>query len=172
MFYHGVMYLLSPFIMVPFIFVCENFNFKIISNLQFIRKNPICLTNTIMTCTSCYSMYRNWQWYNDPEAEFDPTFLLQLLITILLRLVVVGSKYGLFSEERLAFMHELYLSQEMLSFDLTFTKVNDTDVRNHMTAIEDIMEELKIDNDFFNFKIYKNQEKFGLRNVKPIMNRM
>jgi hypothetical protein len=85
---------------------------------------------------------------------------------------VVGSKYGLFSEERLAFMHELYLSQEMLSFDLTFTKVNDTDVRNHMTAIEDIMEELKIDNDFFNFKIYKNQEKFGLRNVKPIMNRM
>jgi len=92
----------------------------------------------------------------DEESEFDVTFLMQFLITILLRSVVVGSKYGLFSEERLAFFHELYLSQEMISFDLTFTRVNDTDVENHLTAIEDIMEELKIDSEFFEFTIYKD----------------
>ena len=92
----------------------------------------------------------------DEDAEFDVTFLMQFLITILLRSVVVGSKYGLFSEERLTFFHELYLSQEMISFDLTFTRVNDTDVRNHLTAIEDIMEELKIDSEFFEFTFYKD----------------
>jgi hypothetical protein len=108
----------------------------------------------------------------DEDSEFDITFLMQFLITILLRSVVVGSKYGLFSEERLTFFHELYLSQEMISFDLTFTKVNDTDVRNHLTAIEDIMEELKIDSEFFEFTIYKDQEQFGLRNTKPIINRL
>ena len=31
--YHGVMYLISPFLMVPLIFIYEGFNFKIISNL-------------------------------------------------------------------------------------------------------------------------------------------
>ena len=92
----------------------------------------------------------------DEESEFDVTFLMQFLITILLRSVVVGSKYGLFSEERLVFFHELYLSQEMISFDLTFTRVNDTDVENHLTAINQIMEELKIDSEFFEFTIYKD----------------
>ena len=33
MLYHGVMYLISPFLMVPFIFVFERFNYKIIYNL-------------------------------------------------------------------------------------------------------------------------------------------
>ena len=70
--------------------------------------------------------------------------------------MVVGSKYGLFSDERMAFFRELYLSQEIISFDLTFTKVNDTDVQSHLLAIEDIMEEMKIDSEFFNFTIYKD----------------
>jgi hypothetical protein len=70
--------------------------------------------------------------------------------------VVVGSKYGLFSEERMAFFRELYLSQEILSFDLTFTQVNDTDVQHHLTAIEGIMEEMKIDTEFFEFTLYKD----------------
>ena len=170
--YHGVMYLISPFLMVPIIFTIEGFNPKIIGNLQFVRLNPICFANTCMTCVSTYSLYRNYQWYTDPEAEFDVTFLLQFLMTILLRSVVVGSKYGLFSEERISFFRELNLSQEILSFDLTFSKVNDTEVRNHLTAIEDIMEEMKIDDEFFKFTIYKNQEKYGLRNTGPILERM
>ena len=33
MLYHGIMYLISPFLMVPFIFVYERFNFKVIYNL-------------------------------------------------------------------------------------------------------------------------------------------
>ena len=114
------------------------------------------MLNTIMTCTSTYSIYRNYIWFTDEDAEFDVTFLMQFLITILLRSVVVGSKYGLFSEERLSFFYELYLSQEMLSFDLTATKVNDLAVKNHLKAIEDIMEELKIDSEFFDFTIYKD----------------
>ena len=93
-------------------------------------------------------------------------------MTILLRSVVVGSKYGLFSDERLSFFRELYLSQEIISFDLTFTKVNDTLVESHLSAIEDIMEEMKIDTKFFNFTIYKNQDHFGLRNVQPILDRL
>ena len=125
-----------------------------------------------MTCTSTYSIFRNYQWFMDDEAEFDPTFLLQFLITILLRSVVVGSKYGLFSNERLSFFNELDLSQEMLSFDLTATRVNDVNVRNHLTCIEDIMEELKIDSEFFVFTIYKDQDQFGLRHTQPIIDRL
>ena len=34
------------------------------------------------------------------------------------------------------------------------------------------MEEMKIDDEFFKFTIYKNQEKFGLRNTGPILERM
>ena len=156
MMYHGLMYVISPFFMIPLIFVYEKLNYKIIYNLQFLRANPICITNIMITCTGAYSMYKNYIWYLDEESEFDVTFCLQFLITILLRSVVVGSKYSLFSEERLTFFRELYLSQEMVSFDLTFTRVNDTDVQNHLMAIEDIMEELKIDPEFFEFYIYKD----------------
>ena len=56
----------------------------------------------------------------------------------------------------MAFFSELYLSQEIVSFDLILNKVNNIDVQSHLTAIEDIMEEMKIDSEFFMFTIYKD----------------
>ena len=52
----------------------------------------------------------NYYWYTDEDVDFDYTTTVLAIIIILSRSVVIGAKYGTFSDERMDLLREVKLS--------------------------------------------------------------
>ena len=136
----------------------EGFNSKIISNLSLTRLNFTFVVQVVGSLTSCAIFVINYKWYVENDDGFDHSYVSILGIMILIRSFVIGTKFATFSDERMDLLKEVELSDEILTYDLTLFFINNVDTNFFLRNIQLIMEELKIDDDLFNFGVYKNQK--------------
>lgn len=107
------------------------------------------------------SLYYYYQMYLASQQE-DSTVTFQLFDTfhfismIVCRCIVISVKYGFMSYEHMYFYRNLKLSPRLLAFDLVFTVVNETSIKNIAERMKFDQQLLKIDQNQFNFEIFED----------------
>ena len=76
---------------------------------------------------------------------------------ILSRILIIGTKYGMYSEEHFDVLRKVKLSLDFLANQLVFFQANNPKSDFHLINLDEILEAMEIDEKVFNIMLYKDQ---------------
>ena len=91
---------------------------------------------------------------------------------MLSRILIIGTKYGMFSEEHFDILRKIKLSPEFLASQLVFSQANNIASDFHLIQLDEILESMEIDEKVFNILLYKDQTQFRINDQANLMERI
>ena len=132
-FYHLLALVFNYPIADIFVFVFEGFSTKLLFNIMFIGFTPSGMMSFMMQTPFLVSLYFIYMWNEAVKEDPDNVVPLNLwdfchIITLILcRAIVVGVKYGSYSDESFEILRKIRLPLTLLSDALVFSMINKKD---------------------------------------------
>ena len=124
-FYHLLAIVLNFPISNLIIFVTEGFSTKLLYNIMFLGFTPTGMMSFVMQTAFFVSLYYIYLWQNDENVSpINLWDYCHIITLILCRAIVVGVKYGSYSDESFEILRKIRLPFSLLKDALVFTMIN------------------------------------------------
>lgn len=180
-FYHILFFGISPLVAIPLIYIMEGAKVESMYNMQFLGCSMGVMmqwaVGLIITAGHVFGMryMMAMRALIESEEEYQyiaPSDWVHLILIIVCRMLVVGVKYGYYSEEHLYLFRNYRLSDTLLGFHLLNNTLNNEDPTFKMQNIDDCLRTLELQPSSFTVSIFKDQQKYWIKNAEETINRL
>lgn len=127
--FHMLFWIFSPIIAIPVIIAINNFRTNLVRSMGFFGCNPVFIFQSLFTSLSSLSLFFAYRTYlesqePDSEVEFNPYDYIHFILIVLTRNIMIGVKYGFYSDEHVDLLYNQALSNDLIGFDIIINVVN------------------------------------------------